>query len=88
MGALEERRIETEQEQRREMRKMELELKMIEEKRLEREAEAEQKKLEREAEAEQKRLEREAEHGFLCGNPCDLSETSQWSLFTKFGHET
>ena len=32
------------------MRKMELELKMIEEKRLEREAEAEQKRLEREAE--------------------------------------
>jgi len=67
--ALEEKRIEAEQEQRRELRKMELELKMIEEKRLEREAEqmrlereAEQKRLEREAEAEQKRLEREAEY--------------------------
>ena len=57
--ALEEKRIEAEQEQKREMRKMELELKMIEEKRLDREAEAEQKRLEREA--EQKRLEREAE---------------------------
>ena len=45
--ALEERRIEAEQEPRREMRKMELESKMIEEKRLEREAEAEQKRLER-----------------------------------------
>ena len=47
MGALEERRIEAEQEQRREMRKMELELKMIEEKRLERDAE--QMRLDRQA---------------------------------------
>ena len=37
--ALEEKRIEAEQERRRELRKMELKLKMIEEKRLEREAE-------------------------------------------------
>jgi len=59
--ASEEKRIEAEQEQRRELRKMELELKMIEEKRLVREAEAKQKRLEREAEAEQKRLEREDE---------------------------
>jgi len=49
--ALEEKRIEAEQERRRELRKMELELKMIEEKRLEREAE--QMRLKREAEAEQ-----------------------------------
>ena len=58
--ALEERRIEAKQEQRREQRKMELELEMIEEKRLEREAEAEQKKLNREA--EQIRIDREAEY--------------------------
>ena len=25
---------------------------------------------------------------FLCGNPRDLSATSQWPIFTKFGHET
>jgi len=37
--ALEEKRIEAEQEQRRELRKMELELKMKEEKRIERKAE-------------------------------------------------
>jgi len=24
---------------------------------------------------------------FLCGNPEDLSATSQWPIFTKFGHE-
>ena len=46
--ALEEKRIEAEREQKREMTKMELELKMIEEKRLDREAQAEQKRLERE----------------------------------------
>jgi len=55
--ALEEKRIKAEQEQRRELRKMELKLKMIEEKRLEREAEyrREQMKLE----LEMKRLELE-----------------------------
>jgi len=55
--ALEEKRIKAEQEQRRELRKMELKLKMIEEKRLEREADyrREQMKLELEI----KRLELE-----------------------------
>jgi len=74
--ALEEKRIKAEHEQRRELRKMELKLKMIEEKRLEREAEAEQKRLEREAdyrreqmklELEIKRLELEgARAGVVC----------------------
>jgi len=59
-AAQEQKKIEAEQEQMRKLRKMELELKMIEGKRLEREAE--QMRLEREAHAEQKMLEIEAEY--------------------------
>jgi len=59
--ALEEKRIKAEHEQRRELRKMELKLKMIEEKRLEREAEAEQKRLEREADYRREQMKLELE---------------------------
>ena len=59
--ALEEKRIEAEQKQRRELRKMEFKLKMIEKKRLERETEAEQKRLERKAEYRREQMKLELE---------------------------
>jgi len=64
-GAQEQKRIDAEQEQRSELRNMELELKMIEKKRLEREAEAEQKRLERDAEYRREQMKLELEMKWL-----------------------